>query len=104
MKKILIVDDEANMRLVLKAMLGKEGYDVATAGNGLEALSVLRGHDIAVVVTDLKMPKLDGMGLLERVVEDYPSIPVILITAHGTVATAVDAMKKGAFATTTGPT
>jgi len=97
MKKILIVDDEANMRLVLKAMLGKEGYDVATAGNGLEALSVLRGHDIAVVVTDLKMPKLDGMGLLERVVEDYPSIPVILITAHGTVATAVDAMKKGAF-------
>ncbi len=97
MKKILIVDDEANMRLVLKAMLRKEGYDVATAENGLEALGVLKDHDVAVVVSDLKMPKLDGMGLLDRVVEDYPSTPVIMITAHGTVATAVDAMKKGAF-------
>jgi len=97
MKKILIVDDEANMRLVLKAMLRKEGYDVATAENGLEALGVLKNQDVAVVVSDLKMPKLDGMGLLDRVVEDYPSTPVIMITAHGTVATAVDAMKKGAF-------
>lgn len=97
MKKILIVDDEANMRLVLKAMLRKEGYDVATAENGLEALGVLKDQDVAVVVSDLKMPKLDGMGLLDRVVEDYPSTPVIMITAHGTVATAVDAMKKGAF-------
>jgi two-component system response regulator AtoC len=97
MKKILIVDDEANMRLVLKAMLRKEGYDVATAENGLDALGVLKDQDVAVVVTDLKMPKLDGRGLLDRVVEDYPSTPVIMITAHGTVATAVDAMKKGAF-------
>lgn len=97
MRKILVVDDEANMRLVLKTMLKKEGYEVETAENGLEARGILERDKIAVVVTDLKMPKLDGMGLLERVAEDHPSTPVILITAHGTVATAVDAMKKGAF-------
>src|SRR5512137_2824487 len=96
-KKILIVDDEVNMRLVLKTMLTKEGYDVETAADGLEALALLKRHDVTACVTDLRMPKLDGMGLLNRMVEEYPSIPVIIITAHGTVATAVDALKKGAF-------
>jgi DNA-binding NtrC family response regulator len=96
-KKILIVDDEVNMRLVLKAMLKKEGYDVETAADGLEALALLRRHDITACITDLRMPKLDGMGLLNRMVEEYPSIPVIIITAHGTVETAVDALKKGAL-------
>ena len=97
MDKILVVDDELNMRLVLKALLNKEGYDVVTASDGLEALKILKGSDVKVIVTDLKMPKLDGMGLLERVVRDYPATPVIIITAHGTIATAVDALKKGAF-------
>jgi len=97
MKKILIVDDEANMRLVLKALLRREGYDVLTAADGLEALEVLKSHDVKVVVTDLKMPRLDGMGLLESVVRDFPSVPVIMITAHGTIHTAVDALKKGAL-------
>jgi len=96
-EKILVVDDELNMRLVLKALLNKEGYDVATASDGVEALKVLKSGGVEVVVTDLKMPKLDGMGLLERVIRDYPSMPVIIITAHGTIATAVDALKKGAF-------
>jgi DNA-binding NtrC family response regulator len=96
-EKILVVDDELNMRLVLKALLNKEGYDVATASDGVEALKVLKGGGVEVVVTDLKMPKLDGVGLLERVIRDYPSTPVIMITAHGTIATAVDALKKGAF-------
>jgi len=96
-EKILIVDDELNMRLVLKALLNKEGYDVVTAADGLEALKILKGGDVEVLVTDLKMPKLDGMGLLERVIREYPSMPVIIITAHGTIATAVDALKKGAF-------
>jgi len=103
MEKILIVDDEANMRLVLKTLLKKEGYEVETAENGLEALRFLKTNDVAVVVTDLKMPKLDGMGLLEKIIAYYPSTPVILITAHGTVATAVDAMKKGAFDYVTKP-
>jgi len=97
MKRILVVDDELNMRLVLKAMLGKEGYEVATASDGLEALDILKNSNIAVIVTDLKMPRLDGMGLLEKVIKNYPSTPVIIITAHGTIDTAVDALKKGAF-------
>ncbi|HEY5497555.1 MAG TPA: response regulator, partial [Syntrophales bacterium] len=99
MSKILVVDDEINMQVVLRAMLKKEGYEVLTASDGREALKVLaagRGN-IDVVVTDLKMPNLDGMGLLERVMKDYPATPVIMITAHGTVATAVDALKMGAF-------
>jgi two-component system response regulator AtoC len=74
MDKILIVEDELNMRLVLKALLNKEGYDVITASDGLEALKILKSSDVAVVVTDLKMPKLDGMGLLERVIRDYPAM------------------------------
>ncbi|HOO90098.1 MAG TPA: sigma-54 dependent transcriptional regulator [Syntrophales bacterium] len=97
MKKILIVDDELNMLLVLEAMLKKEHYEVATASDGLEALEVLKHDDVAVVVTDLKMPKLDGLGLLSKIENDYPSIPVIVITAHGTITTAVEALKKGAF-------
>lgn len=97
MHKILVVDDELNMRLVLGAMLKKEGYEVVTATDGLAAVKLLKEDDFVAVVTDLKMPKLDGMGLLERVMQDYPATPVIIITAHGTIATAVDALKKGAF-------
>ncbi|MDP2840022.1 MAG: sigma-54 dependent transcriptional regulator [Syntrophales bacterium] len=95
--KILVVDDELNMRLVLKAMLKKEGYEVATAADGQEALQILKEEKIAVVATDLKMPRLDGMGLLHRIMQDDPSLPVIILTAYGTVANAVDALKKGAF-------
>jgi len=97
MNRILVVDDEINMQVVLRAMLKKEGYEVRTALDGREALKVLADDAIDVVVTDLKMPNLDGMGLLERVAAEYPTVPVIMITAHGTVATAVDALKKGAF-------
>ena len=95
--KILVVDDELNMRLVLKAMLKKEGYEVVTAADGEEALRILKEEKIAVVATDLKMPRLDGMGLLDRIMQDDPSLPVIILTAYGTVANAVDALKKGAF-------
>jgi two-component system response regulator AtoC len=97
MNRILIVDDELNMRVVLQAMLKKEGYAVTTASDGLEALKIMKANPMDIVVTDLKMPKLGGMGLLDEVIRDYPSTPVILITAHGTIATAVDALKKGAF-------
>jgi len=97
MHKILIVDDELNIRLVLSAMLKKEGFSVATASDGIDALKVLKEEDCTVVITDLKMPNLDGMGLLSRLVKDYPLTPVIILTAHGTIASAVDALKKGAF-------
>ncbi|MBN2568543.1 MAG: sigma-54-dependent Fis family transcriptional regulator [Deltaproteobacteria bacterium] len=97
MNRILIVDDELNMLLVLETMLRKEGYEVVTASDGLEALEIMENEDVAVVVTDLKMPKLDGLELLERIVTEYPAIPVIIITAHGTITTAVKALKQGAF-------
>jgi len=97
MNSILVVDDELNMRLVLSAMLKKEGYEVFVAEDGLAALSILKENDVSAIVTDLKMPRLDGMGLLNRVSKEYPSIPIIIITAYGTVNTAVDALKKGAF-------
>lgn len=97
MNKILIVDDELNMRLVLSALLKKEGYSVTSAADGLEALQILKNNKMDVVITDLKMPNLDGMGLLNCITEQYPEVPVIMITAHGTVATAVEALKKGAL-------
>lgn len=97
MQRILVVDDELNMRLVLSAMLKKEGYEVLTASDGLQALKILQEEDCAVVITDLKMPNLDGVALLSRVIKHHPATPVIMITAHGTIATAVEALKKGAF-------
>jgi len=97
MKKVLIVDDELNMRVVLHAMLKKKGYSVTEAVDGLDALVQLGKESFDVLVTDLKMPRLNGLGLLEAVTSEYPETPVILITAHGTIETAVDALKKGAF-------
>lgn len=97
MEKILVVDDELNMQMVLKAMLQREGYEILTASDGIEALGILKGNQPAAIVTDLKMPRLDGMGLLEKVQDGFPDIPVIMITAHGTVSTAVEALKKGAL-------
>jgi len=97
MGKILIVDDELNMRLVLSAMLKKEGFEISSASNGREALQILQTNNIDVVITDLKMPDIDGMELLTVISDRYPEIPVIMITAHGTIATAVEALKKGAF-------
>ncbi|MFO0547613.1 MAG: sigma-54 dependent transcriptional regulator [Polyangiaceae bacterium] len=96
-KQILVVDDEANLRRVLVAQLTRDGYDVHAAEDGEVALAVLREHHIDLVITDLRMPKLDGMDLLRAALRDDPSRPVIMITAHGTVETAVEALKTGAF-------
>jgi len=93
---VLVADDELNMRRVLEAMLRREGYDVVTAANGAEALGGMSAN-IHTVITDLKMPGLDGMGLLKRLSIDYPDVPVVMITAHGSVENAVEAVKLGAF-------
>jgi DNA-binding NtrC family response regulator len=95
-KRVLIADDELNMRRVLEAILRREGYDVVTAANGLEALAGMN-RDVHTVITDLKMPGLDGMGLLRKLSADYPDVPVVMITAHGSVENAVEAVKLGAF-------
>jgi two-component system, NtrC family, response regulator AtoC len=100
---VLIVDDELNIRRVLAAMLKREGYEVTTAADGEQALAVLAKTPVEVVVTDLVMPRLGGMELLQRIGAQYPDVPVILITAHGTVDNAVAALKAGAFDYVTKP-
>ncbi|HEY6104463.1 MAG TPA: sigma-54 dependent transcriptional regulator [Anaeromyxobacteraceae bacterium] len=97
MTHVLIVDDELNIRRVLAAMLKRDGYEVTAAADGEQALAVLARAPVQVVVTDLVMPRLDGLSLLRRVAADYPDVPVIVITAHGTVDSAVAALKAGAF-------
>jgi two-component system, NtrC family, response regulator AtoC len=94
--QILVVDDEPNMRKVLKAMLVQDGFEVHDAMDGEAALAVLAENHIDIVISDLKMPKIDGMELLRRVNAAH-DIPVIMITAHGTIDTAVEALKLGAF-------
>ncbi len=95
--QILIVDDEANIRRVLSAQLAREGYEVHTAEDGEQALLMLREHHIDLLITDLRMPKLDGMELLRQAVLMDPDLPVVMVTAHGTVDNAVEALKTGAF-------
>jgi two-component system response regulator AtoC len=95
-KRVLIADDEINIRRVLEAILRRDGYDVVTAANGEEALAGM-SRGIHTVITDLKMPGLDGMGLLRRLSVDFPDVPVVMITAHGSVENAVEAVKLGAF-------
>ena len=94
--RILVVEDEANLRRVLSTILARDGYEVIEAVDGEQALGLI-GQGVAAVITDLRMPRLDGMGLLRRVVAEQPSLPVILITAHGSVDSAVNAVKLGAF-------
>ncbi len=97
MARVLVVDDEVNLRKVLAAMLRKEGYEVAVAADGEQALADLEKNGADVVVTDLVMPKVGGMELLKNVNASQPDVPVIIITAHGTVDSAVEAIKLGAF-------
>ncbi len=97
MAKVLVVDDEANLRKVLAAMLRREGYDVTVASDGEQGLAEITRNGADVVVTDLVMPKIGGMELLRTVNASHPDVPVIIITAHGTVDSAVEAIKAGAF-------
>jgi two-component system, NtrC family, response regulator AtoC len=94
--RILVADDEPNLRRVLAAILTRDGYDVVEAADGAEAIDRL-DDSIDVVITDLKMPRLGGMEILAHVAADHPRTPVIMITAFGTVDSAVTAVKAGAF-------
>src|SRR6476620_1069035 len=96
-KQVLIVDDEPNLRKILSVQLSRDGYDVLTAEDGEQGLQLLREHHIDLVISDLKMPKVDGMGLLREALREDRELPVVIITAHGTVDTAVEALKLGAF-------
>ncbi|HUJ59177.1 MAG TPA: sigma-54 dependent transcriptional regulator [Kofleriaceae bacterium] len=93
--KILVADDEQNLRRVLAALLRREGHDVVQAASGLEAIDRLA--DVDVVITDLRMPGADGMEVLRTAAKNHPHVPVIMITAYGSVGQAVEAIKAGAF-------
>ncbi|MDD5641568.1 MAG: response regulator, partial [Syntrophales bacterium] len=97
MDTILVVDDEINYLTVMEALLGEAGYEVLTAPNAPDALKILSGADLDLLLTDMKMPKMSGIDLLEKSHQLYPHLPVIIMTAFGTVEKAVEAMKKGAF-------
>ncbi|MCL4225796.1 MAG: sigma-54 dependent transcriptional regulator [Myxococcales bacterium] len=93
--RILVADDEPNLRRVLHAILRREGHEVVQATDGAEAVGLLDGVD--VVVTDLRMPRVDGMEVLRTAARTQPHVPVIMVTAYGSVGQAVEAIKAGAF-------
>ena len=97
MNTVLIVDDERNYLLVLEELLSEEGYQVITAEGALRGLECMEDNDLDVVITDMKMPGMDGMEFMERVKLRMPDIPIIMMTAFGSVEKAVEAMRKGAF-------
>ena len=97
MPKILIIDDERGIRSTLKEILEYENYTVDQAEDGEKGLEALSKNKYDVVLCDIKMPKIDGMEVLEKSREISPDIPFIMISAHGTIDTAVEATKKGAY-------
>ena len=97
MPTVLIVDDEKNIRSGLALGFQDEGYETLEACNGVEAWNLLSKSFVDVVVTDLKMPVMGGSELLKRIASSYPNIPVIVLTGHGTIEDAVEAMHQGAY-------
>jgi two-component system response regulator PilR (NtrC family) len=95
--RVLVVDDERRQRDILQMILEAEGYETTAAGNGRQALQAAEGAGFDVVLTDLKMPDLNGIELLSEILKLQPTPLVVLMTAHGTIDSAVDAMRKGAF-------
>ncbi len=97
MARILVVDDDQGMREFMEIMLTKEGYDVTCAEGPAKAINLCRKKDFDLVITDLKMPKIDGIEFLKTIKDQFPETIVILITAYASGETAINAMKEGAF-------
>lgn len=95
--KILVVDDEENARLALRIILQQEGYQVDSVANGLEALEFLRRHRVNLVISDIKMPQMNGLAFLRELNRRYPSTRVIMVTAHGGIESYLEAIHLGAF-------
>jgi DNA-binding NtrC family response regulator len=95
--RVLVVDDEPNMRRVLGALLRPEGYTVLEATDGAEALGLIASERVDCVVTDLRMPRMNGLEFLEAAHKQQGGLPILLLTAYGTVGSAVEALKRGAF-------
>ncbi|MGM0377400.1 MAG: sigma-54-dependent transcriptional regulator [Bacteroidota bacterium] len=97
MAKILVIDDQKSIRNTLKDILEYEGHEVILAQDGPEGLEKFGADKFDVVLLDIKMPEMDGMEVLDKIMEKAPDIPVIMISGHGNIDTAVDAIKKGAY-------
>ena len=97
MNKILIIDDEEHLCWALEKGLRQEGYQVVTAARGKEGLELIRNETPSLVILDLKMPEMDGLEVLVKAKDMFPKLPVIMITAHGSIDTAIEAMKLGAI-------
>src|SRR5260221_3327572 len=97
MSNILIIDDEKAIRKTLSEILSYEGYKIDEAGDGEEGLKKVKEKAYDVILLDIKMPKIDGIEFLEKTKETNPDIPIIMISGHGTIETAVEAVKKGAY-------
>ena len=97
MERILVVDDDRGIQDVLDIMLSREGYQVSTANDGAAALDIIRKKQFDLVITDLKMPRMDGIDLLKGVKETAPGTAVILLTAFASGETALAAMREGAY-------
>jgi two-component system NtrC family response regulator len=97
LRNILVVDDDESLRRITQLQLEEAGYKVLTASNGTEALGLIEEETPELVITDLKMPGLSGLELLKKIRQSYPQTTVLMITAFGTVQTAVEAMKAGAY-------
>jgi len=96
-EKILIVDDEENARLGLTKLLSQEGYEVDSVADGCEALEYLRGKRVNLVISDINMPRMNGLAFLQEINRHHPSVHVIMITAHGEVESYLEAMSLGAY-------
>jgi DNA-binding NtrC family response regulator len=97
LQNILIVDDEDEARLGLSKLLSVKGYHVLTASNGVEALEVLRNQPTSIIITDIKMPEMDGLTFLREIKKLIPGIKVVIITGYGEVETYLEAMNLGAI-------
>ncbi len=95
--RVLVIDDEAIVRISCQRVLTPEGYDVVVTSRGDEAIELLEKEQFDVVLTDLKMPDMDGIEVLKTIKQRWPEIQVIIITGYGTISTAVQAIKLGAF-------
>ena len=97
MEKILVIDDERPIRSTLKEILEFENYKVDTAEDGQQGLEMILANKYDLILTDIKMPKMDGMEVLDALIEKGIDVPVVMISGHGNVETAVEAIKKGAY-------
>ncbi|MGB0807237.1 MAG: response regulator, partial [Salibacteraceae bacterium] len=97
MSKVLIIDDERPIRNSLRDILEYEKLKIQEATNGIEALELISKTAFDLILCDIKMPGMDGIELLTKIQKSHPEVPVIMISGHGNVETAVDALKKGAY-------